>query len=104
MEYCRNLEHACHGGFQNFDVEHRTDSRRPLDQPPGTTMETDDDEDRLTLGTSELAAPLQLTTPQSETQNWNLLSCDPLTPEPMKVVAVSATLGPVVGPLHLSRS
>ena len=32
-----------HGGFQTLDVEHRTDSRRPLDQPPGTATETDDD-------------------------------------------------------------
>ena len=64
------------------DEEYRTNSRRPLDQPPGTTTETDkdggrrrrrqtktetvEDEDRLTVGTSELAAPLQLTTPQSE--------------------------------------
>ena len=29
-------------------------------------METDEDKDRLTLETSELAAPLQLTTHQSE--------------------------------------
>ena len=80
------------------DEEYRTNSRRPLDQPPGTTTETDkdggrrrrrqtktetvededrrrrrqtktetvEDEDRLTVGTSELAAPLQLTTPPSE--------------------------------------
>ena len=80
---CRtHCEHARHGGFQTLDVEHRTDSRRPLDQPPGTTTETDEegdrrrrrraktetaeDEDRLTLGTSEVAAPLQPTTPQSD--------------------------------------
>ena len=70
--HCTNLEHARHGGFQTLDVEHRTDSRRPLDQPPGTTTESDEDknihtkteadEDRLTLGMSEVAAPLQLTT------------------------------------------
>ena len=81
-EYRINLEHARHGGFQTLDVKHRTDSRHPLDQPPGTTTETDEDgdgrrrrqtkteadedEDRLTLGTSEMEAPLQLTTPQSE--------------------------------------
>ena len=61
------------------DEEYRTNSRRPLDQPPGTTTETDkdggrrsrrqrktetvEDEDRPTLGTGKLAAPLQLTTP-----------------------------------------
>ena len=34
-------------------------------------METDEDEDRLTLGTSEVAAPLQLMTPQSdEDRTW----------------------------------
>ena len=49
--------YARHGGFQNFEVEHRTDSRRPLDQQPGTTTETDEDEDRLSLETSQLAAP-----------------------------------------------
>ena len=37
---------ARHVGLQNFDVEHRTDNRRPLDQPPGTTTETDEDEER----------------------------------------------------------
>ena len=74
-----NLEHARHSGYQSLDVEHRTNSRRPLDQPPGTTTETDkdggrrrrrqtktetvEDEDSLTPGTGELAAPLQLTTP-----------------------------------------
>ena len=70
-------------------------------------MKTDADEDgdRLTLGTNEVAAPSQLTTPQSETQNLILLfSCDLLTPEPMKVAAVSIASGPVVEPLHLSRS
>ena len=41
----RNTEHTRHSGFENFDVEHRTDSRRPLDQPPGTTTEMDEDED-----------------------------------------------------------
>ena len=39
-------ERARHDGFQTLDVEHRTDSRRPLDQPPATTTETDEDEDR----------------------------------------------------------
>ena len=95
-EYRTNLEHARHSGFQTLDVEHRTDSRHPLDQPPGTTMETDkdggrrrrrqteadedrdrrrrrqtkmepvEDDDRLAVGTRELPAALQLTTPQSE--------------------------------------
>ena len=88
--------------LQNFDAHHRTDRRSILDQPLGTAMKKD--EDRLTLRTSELAAPLQLTTPQSETQNLNLLlSGDPPTPEPMEVVTVSATSGPVVEAPHLSR-
>ena len=62
-EYRTHLQRAHHGGFQTLDVEHRTDSRRPLDQPPGTTTEADEDEDRFTLGTSEVAAPLELATP-----------------------------------------
>ena len=79
MEYRTILEHARHGGFQTLDVEHRTDNRRPLGQPPAAMTETDEDggrrrrrqkteadEDGLTLATSELVAPLQLTTPQSE--------------------------------------
>ena len=45
-EYRTQLERARHGGFQTLDVEHQTDSRRPLDQPPGTTTETDEDGDR----------------------------------------------------------
>ena len=45
-EYRTNLKHAHHGGFQTFDVEHRTDSQRPLNQPPGTKTETDEDGDR----------------------------------------------------------
>ena len=61
-----HLERARHSGFHALDVEHRTDSRRPLDRPPGTTTETDEDKDRLTLGTSEVAAPLQLTTHQND--------------------------------------
>ena len=95
-KYSTHLERARHGGFQNLDVEHRTDSRRPLDQSPGTTTGTDEDgdrqrqrwantetdedgdrrrrrraktetdEDRLILATSEVAAPLQLTTTQSD--------------------------------------
>ena len=39
-EHRTNLEHARHSGFQSLDVEHRTNSRRPLDKPPGTTTET----------------------------------------------------------------
>ena len=81
-EYRTVSEQARHGGSQTIDVAHLTDNRRPLDQPPGTTTETDkdggrrrrrqtktetvEDEDSLTLGTGELAAPLQLTTPPSE--------------------------------------
>ena len=45
---------------------HHNDCRRPVDQPPGTATETDEDEDRLILRTSEVAAPLQLTTAQSD--------------------------------------
>ena len=80
-KYSTHLERARHGGFQILDLEHKTNSRRALDQPPGTATETDEDEDRrrrhrraktetdedgLTQGTSEAAAPLQLTTPQSD--------------------------------------
>ena len=36
-------------------------------------------------------------------QNLVLFSCDPLTPEPMKVAAVSATQGPVVEPPQSAR-
>ena len=46
MEYRTHLECTCHCGSQTLDVEHRTDSRRPLDQPPSTTTETDEDGDR----------------------------------------------------------
>ena len=69
-------------------------------------METDEDEEKLILGTSKLAAQLlQLTTSQSETQTLNfLLLCDPLTRKPVKVVAVSAVSGPFVEPSHLSHS
>ena len=35
-------------------------------------METDEDEDRLTLGTSEVVASLQLTTPQSDEDGGRL--------------------------------
>ena len=65
-KYRTHIERARHSGFHALDVEHRTDSRRPLDRPPGTTTETDEDKDRLTLGTSEVAAPLQLTTHQND--------------------------------------
>ena len=40
----KKKKHARHGGFQTLDVDHRTDSRRPLDQPP-TTTGTDEDGD-----------------------------------------------------------
>ena len=46
MYYRTHLERARLSGFQTLDVEHRTDSRRPLDQPPGTTTGTDEDGDR----------------------------------------------------------
>ena len=45
-KYRTHWECARHGGFQILDVEHRTDSRRPPDQPPSTTTETDEDGDR----------------------------------------------------------
>ena len=51
-------EHACHVGLQNFNAHHWIDSRCTLDPPPGTMMKTDEDEDRLTLRTSELACSL----------------------------------------------
>ena len=63
-------------------------------------MEADEDEDRHS-GTSEEAAPLQRRHPQSnEDENLILLlSCDPLTPKPIKDAAVSAAPGPVVAVL-----
>ena len=83
--HCTNLEHARHGGFQTLDVEHRTDSRRPLDQPPGTTTGTDEDgdrrkrarrrqtktetvedEERLTLGTSKCQLPNRVTKTEAD--------------------------------------
>ena len=68
-------------------------------------METVEDEDSLTLGTSEVAAPFTA----DNTEEWRrrdltLLSCDPLTPEPMKDAAVSAAVGPVVELPQSSRS
>ena len=61
------------------DPQCRTLDRQPKPSGPTTwhhnrdrqirkrvKTETDEDEDRLTLGTSEVAAPLQLTTPQSD--------------------------------------
>ena len=47
-------EHTRHGGLQNFDLNHRTDDWHY-------------DKDRLTLGSNELADPLQLTTHQCKT-------------------------------------
>ena len=44
-EYHTHLERTRHSGFQTLDVENRIDSRRPLDQTPGTTTETDEDGD-----------------------------------------------------------
>ena len=75
------------------------DRRRQTKTDEDRRRQTETDEDRLTVGTSELSAPWQLSTVESETQNWNLLlSNDPLTPDPMKVVAVSAAPGPFVEP------
>ena len=45
-ENSTTLKQVRNGGFQTLDVEHRTDSRRPLDQLPGTATETDEDGDR----------------------------------------------------------
>ena len=55
-------EYAHQDGLQNFDAQCRADSRCPLDQPPGTMMETDGRRRRLILGMSKLAAPLLLMT------------------------------------------
>ena len=90
-KYCTNLEHTRHGGFQTLDEEDRqptpsgsttwhydgdrrsrrkmkteTDEDGDRQRRRQMKMETVEDEDRLTLGTSELAAPLQLTTHLSE--------------------------------------
>ena len=45
-EYRTILEHARQGCFQTFDVEHWTNSRHPLDQQPGTTIETKTEADK----------------------------------------------------------
>ena len=45
-ENSTTLKQVRNGGFQTLDVEHRTDSRRLLDQPPSTTTGTDEDGDR----------------------------------------------------------
>ena len=52
--------HVLHDGLQNFDahIGQTADSRRTLDQPPCTTTKTDESEDRLTVGTSDLTALL----------------------------------------------
>ena len=42
-EYRTDFEHARNGSFQTLDLEHRTESRRPLDQPPDATTDTDED-------------------------------------------------------------
>ena len=76
MEYRTNLKHAHHCGFQNLDVEHRTDSRRPMDQPPGTTTETEEGGGRRrqpktdSLRTCVIEAPLKLTTPKNVHWTW----------------------------------
>ena len=41
-EYRTVSEQARHGGSQTIDVAHLTDNRRPLDQSPDTTTETDE--------------------------------------------------------------
>ena len=82
-----------------------TTSDRQLMHSGPTTWYYDEDEYRFTLGTFALAAPLQLTTSQSKTQNFNLLlSYDPLTTEPLKVVAVFATPGLFIESPHLFYS
>ena len=50
-EYFTNLKHARHGGFQTLDIEHRIDSRRPLNKhltlrQRQTKTEVDEDRDR----------------------------------------------------------
>ena len=45
-EISHTLRMRTHGGFQTLDVEHRTDSKRPLDQPSDNTTGTDEDGDR----------------------------------------------------------
>ena len=122
-EYRTHLERARHGGFQTLDAEHRTDSRRPLDQPPGTTTETDEDGDRwrrrqantetdedgdgrrqTQSGDERSGSSLTADdTPDWRRRNLILFSCNPLTPEPMKDAAVSAAPGPVVEPPQSSR-
>ena len=68
-----------------------------------TKTEADEDENRLSLGTSEVAA-------SDDTPEWPrrnlilLLSCDQLTPEPIKDAAVSAAPSPIVEPPQSSRS
>ena len=108
-EYHTKFKHARHDGFQTPDVEHRTDSRRPLDQPPGTTgtdedgdswrrrrakTETDEDGDsrrRRQTHSGDERSGSSLTA--DDTPEWRrrnlilLLSCNPLTPEPMKDAA-----------------
>ena len=78
-------ERARHGGFLTLDAEHRTDIRRPLDQPHSTTTETDEDgdrrkrarrrqtktetvedEERLTLGTSKCQLPNRVTKTEAD--------------------------------------
>ena len=54
-EYCTNLKHARHGGFQTLDVEHWIDSRRPLNKhltlrQRKTKTEADEDRDRRRQG------------------------------------------------------
>ena len=68
-------------------------------------MGTSEGEYKLTLGTSEVAAALQLTTPRltKTVIDTFFLSSSPLTPEPMKDAEVSAAPGPVVEPLQFRR-
>ena len=62
-EYRTRLERARHGGFQTLVVEHRTPDafwtiwHYDGDRRRRAKTEADEDEDRLTLGTCEEAAP-----------------------------------------------
>ena len=74
-------ENSRHNGLQSFDAHHRTDSRRTLDRPPGTTTKRDS-----LWEPAKWQLPCGRQNPRSERPNLNLaLPCDPLTPEFMKV-------------------
>ena len=69
-EYRTHLERARHGGFQTLDVEHRI-TERPLDQPPGTTTEKDEDGDRR--GRKRAKTEQMKTDPLWRRAKWQLL-------------------------------